>query len=246
MAVRLAGKNALVTGAGVRLGRALARALADCGAGVCVHYCHSAAQAEQTVVQIRKQGGRAEAVQADLQQGQSASHSLIASAKERLGSVDVLVNSAAIFEPSLLDSIDESSFDRHMQLNLKAPLFLSQAFLKQLAPDRQGQIVNIVDWRALKPPTGHLSYTISKAGLVALTKLLARELAPRVRVNAIAPGAILPPAGAGPDYERRIVERIPLGRMGRVEEIAVALLYLLENDFVTGEVLCVTGGEELM
>jgi NAD(P)-dependent dehydrogenase (short-subunit alcohol dehydrogenase family) len=242
---RLAGKNALVTGAGVRLGRAMAVALANAGAGVCVHYCHSAAAAEQTVATIREQGGQASAVRADLQQGQTAAHSLMASAHERLGPVDILVNSAAVFEPSLLTTIDDAHFDLHIQLNLKAPLFLSQAFAKQIRDDRSGQIVNIVDWRAFKPPTGHMAYTISKAGLVTLTKILAQELSPRIRVNAIAPGAILPPAGAGADYEQRIIERIPLGRLGRLEEITAALLYLLDNDFVTGEVLCVTGGEEL-
>jgi len=243
---RLAGKNTLVTGAGVRLGQALAFALAEAGASVGVHYCHSTAAAEQTVAKIRRQGGQAKAIHADLQQGSSAINALMTSAVRQLGPIDVLVNSAAIFEPALLSTIDESNFDRHLQLNLKAPLFLSQAFAEQLVEPRTGQIINIVDWRALKPAPGHLAYTISKAGLVTLTRILAQELAPRIRVNAIAPGAILPPAGAGPEYEQRIVERIPLGRTGRLDEISAALLYLLENEFVTGEVLCVTGGEELV
>src|SRR5262245_52943616 len=141
----LAGKNALVTGAGVRLGQALALALAEAGASVCVHYCHSTASAEHTVAKIREHGGRAEAVHSDLQQGPSAIHSLMATAVERLGSMDILVNSAAIFEPALLATIKDSNLDRHIQLNLKAPLFLSQAFAQQLTEPRHGQIINIVD-----------------------------------------------------------------------------------------------------
>jgi NAD(P)-dependent dehydrogenase (short-subunit alcohol dehydrogenase family) len=244
----LAGTNGVVTGAGVRLGRALALALADAGASVCVHYAHSLDDAKQTVRMIEQRGGRAVLVQADLQQGRAACHGLVRAACEALGPIDILVNSAAIFEPASLQEVDEDHFDRHLQLNLKGPLYLSQAFAAQLSAsgDGAGHIVNIADWRALKPPPGHLAYTLTKAGIVALTKMLAQELAPRVRVNAIAPGAILPPPGAGPDYEREIARRIPLGRMGGLESVTSALLFLLANDFVTGEVLCVTGGEQLM
>src|SRR5690606_9341968 len=114
-----------------------------------------------------------------------------------------------------------------------------------LPPDANGHIINIVDWRATRPKPGHLAYTISKAALAAVTQILAQELAPRVRVNAIAPGAILPPPGEGDDHLLRIAERIPLRRPGHPDEIARALLFVLESEFVTGEVLHVTGGEQL-
>jgi pteridine reductase len=240
----LRGKRALVTGGAVRLGRAMVEVLADEGAAVCIHCCSSRDAAEQAAESIRRRGGSAGVVSGDFSHPATAAPAVIQQAEELLGGLDILVNSAAIFEPETLDEVCEEQVDRHLAINLKGPLFLSQAFVATLA-GQPGQIVNIVDWRALRPIPGHLIYTMTKAGLVALTRMLALELAPHVRVNAIAPGAILPPPGAGDHYQQLLARRVPLGRMGSPRDITDALLYLLRSEFVTGEVLTVTGGESL-
>lgn len=238
-------KVAVVTGGAVRLGQAMSLALAERGMRVCVHYGHSAREAEATVARIMAAGGRAVAVRGDLAAGAGVAADVMAAAANAFGRVDVLVNSAAIFEADGLGGVTESGFDRHVAINLRAPLFLCQAFVAQLAAAQEAQIVNIVDWRALRPRPGHLSYTMTKSALVALTKMLALELAPQVRVNAIAPGAILLPADAPPSYRDQLTARIPLKTMGTPLDITRALVYLLESDFLTGEVLCVSGGEGL-
>lgn len=235
---------ALITGASVRLGRALAIGLAEAGADVAVHYHRSAAAAEETAAAIRALGRRATAIQADLRD-MDAVRGIVPAARDRLGRVDVLINSAAIFERGTLATTTVELWDRHLDINLKAPFFLCQAMAEQLEADRRGHILNIVDWRALRPGKLYVAYTVAKAGLVALTKTLALGLAPQVQVNAIAPGAILPPPGESDDALQRLVPRIPMGHTGRPEDIVGAALYLLRADFVTGEVLHVTGGEHL-
>jgi pteridine reductase len=243
--VTLAGRVALVTGGAVRLGKALALSLAEAGAAVAVHYGSSKSAAEQTVREIQSLGVAAAAIGGDFRGAARDVAGVVERARAALGPLDILVNSAAIFEPATLDSVDEDHFDRHVSINMKAPLFLSQAFAAQLGAARPAQLVNIVDWRALRPPAGHLVYTMTKAALVALTRMLAQELAPRVRVNAIAPGAILPPADGDPSFARRLAERVPLRTMGTTADISRALLFLLQSEFQTGDVLCVTGGEHL-
>lgn len=238
-------QTAIVTGGAVRVGRALVEALLQRGTRVVVHYGQSETAARELVDLARQNGREAVAVQADLAGGQAAARQLFAAAQRAFGTIDILINSAAIFEPAGLAETTEDQVQRHLRINLEAPLFLCQCFAESLPTDRTGHIINIVDWRAERPPPGHLAYTLSKAGLVALTKMLAQELAPRIQVNAIAPGAILPPPGAGSDYEQRLRERVPLRRMGGTAAVVGAAAYLLESRFVTGEVLSVTGGEQL-
>src|SRR5262249_6965181 len=144
-----------------------------------------------------------------------------------------------------LDSTDAANWDRHLDINLKAPAFLCREFAKRLAPGRPAHIVNMVDWRALRPGVGHLAYTVSKAGLVALTRILAQELAPHVQVTAIAPGPILPAPGMSDERFAALGRSIPLERTGQPDDIADALVYLLRSEFVTGEILQVTGGQHL-
>jgi len=240
----LEGSVALVTGAAVRLGKALALGLAQAGVDVAVHYNRSIAPAQETVSEIRSLGRRAVAVQADLSDS-VAVKGLVSAVHETLGSIDILVNSAAIFERGTLESTTEELWDRHLAINLKAPFLLCQSFASQLEAGRRGHIVNIADWRALRPGKAYVAYTAAKAGLVALTKTLALGLAPQIQVNAIAPGAILPPPGKSDDALQRLVPRIPLGHTGGPEDIVEAALYLLRSDFVSGEVLNVTGGEHL-
>lgn len=241
----LTGRNAIVTGAGVRLGRAMALALADAGASLAIHYNSSEEPAREVVEQIEGMGRRACLVQGDLSDPVPASSSIVKRAADQLGPIDILINSAAIFEQSDLLSTTEDVWDRHHTINLKAPFFLSQAFYRQLGDRNGGHIVNIVDWRGTRPADDYVAYTPTKVGLVGMTKNLAQALAPRVQVNAIAPGAILPgPTETEAHFEERQTE-IPLRRTGSPSAIAEAMLYLLRSNFVTGEVVHVTGGESL-
>ena len=241
----LRGQTAIVTGGAVRIGRALAERLASEGMDVCIHYGSSADAAEETLAALRRRGVRATSVQADLRDALNSSERIVAHAVQELGSVDVLINSAAIFERGRLSDTAPDNWDRHLDINLKAPYCLSRAFAARLAGDRPAHIINIVDWRALRPGIGHLAYTISKAGLVAMTRILAQELAPQVQVNAIAPGAILPAPDASAADFAALGLAAPLQRTGNPGEIADALVYLLKSEYVTGEILHVTGGQQL-
>ncbi len=242
--MELEGRVALVTGSAVRLGKALALALAREGVRLAIHYNASAGPAEETVAEIEALGSQARAVQADLSQATQAA-SLVEGAARHFGRVDILVNSAAIFEPADLAHTGEVAWDRHFAINLKAPFFLSQAFAAHVGLERQAQIVNIADWRGRRPDPAYLAYSLTKAGVISLTTALALALAPNIRVNAIAPGAILPPPGKDRAYLDQLAQAIPLQRAGSPDDVARALIYLLRSDFVTGETLFVTGGEQL-
>jgi len=242
--MNLDGKVAIVTGGAMRLGRALALALADQGARLAIHYGSSAGPAEAVVGEIKAMGSDATAIQADLSQAGEA-RSVIERAVVHLGQVDILVNSAAIFEPGNWDDTTEANWDRHFAINLKSPFFLSQAFAAQVGPERAGHIVNIADWRGARPGPDHVAYTLTKAALIAMTKSLALALAPNIQVNAIAPGLILPPPGQDQAYLENKASQVPVRRAGSPQEIANALLFLLRSDFVTGELIFVTGGEHL-
>lgn len=241
----LEGTVALVTGGAVRIGRALALALANRGARVALHYGSSAEAAAMAVAAIHDLGGQAAAFQADLRDLSQVGE-LVDRVAERLGRVDILVNSAATFAPAEVADTSESIWDEQFSVNLKAPFFLSQAFAHHVGKERPGQIVNIADWRSVRPDPKSLAYSLTKAGIVAMTKGLAVALAPNIRVNAIAPGAILPPPGRDEGYLKQLGEHIPLRRHGSPDEVAAALLYLVTAQFVTGQVLFVDGGEHLI
>jgi pteridine reductase len=242
--MEIAGKVAIVTGGAVRLGKALALALAEEGTRLVVHYGSSAGPAQATVREIQALGREALAVQADLSQSGQA-RSIVERAAAHFGRVDILVNSAAIFEPGNWDDTTEANWERHFAINLKSPFFLSQAFAAHVGRERAGHIVNIADWRGVRPGTDHVAYTLTKAALIAMTHILAQALAPNIQVNAIAPGMILPPPGKGRAFLERSAHKIPAQRIGSPEEIARALVFLLRSDFVTGELIFVTGGEHL-
>lgn len=243
--MELRGKNAIVTGGAVRIGRALAIGLARRGVNVCIHYSGSESAVPAAVDEIKACGVQGTAVRADFVQPAAAAATMFEHALLKLGPIDFLVNSAGIFEGTSLLQMDESNWDRHQNINLKAPAFLCREFANQLPESRRGHIVNIADWRGERPGSGYLAYSVAKAGLIALTRGLAQELAPRVQVNAIAPGAIMPPPGESAEEFQRRGAGIPLQRTGTPDDILQALLYLLESDFVTGHVLHVTGGEAL-
>lgn len=236
------GKVALVTGGAHRVGRAFALALAQAGADVIVHYNGSAAAADRTVADIEALGRRAVAVQADLS-GTAASGELVTRCEGALGRLDILVNSASLFERRPFADITEAEWDQVIAVNLKAPFFLSQAAAPLLRRDGGGVIVNVVDLSALQPWPSFAHHAVSKAGLLHMTRVLARALAPAIRVNAIAPGTILPPEDSEGEEgsDRRLV-----AQPGTPGDATAALLYLVRSDFVTGESLLVDGGRMLL
>jgi len=246
--MQLAGKRALVTGAAVRVGRAIALELARHGVHIGLHYGRSAEAARQTQSELQALGVRAPLLQADLANAHETGALLPAAANALNGPVDILVNSAALFTKGGLAETSLEIWDREMAINLRAPFQLSQAFAAQApqgdATDRA--IINILDARGNRPAADHFAYRLSKAGLETMTKNLAVELAPAIRVNGLALGAILPPPGASEAHLQRIAaERIPLGRAGNAELVAKNVVHLLTQDFLTGVVIPLDGGEFL-
>ncbi len=242
---RLNERVALITGAGRRIGAAIARALHAEGARVVLHYRRS--DREARALQRRLNDEREDSavlVQCDLLEPNKHA-ALVRQAIDVWGRLDILVNNASSFYPTPVGRISESDWDDLLGTNLKAPLFLSQAAAPWLARQR-GCIVNLTDIHAERPLKGHSVYCIAKAGLVMLTRSLARELGPDVRVNAIAPGAILWPEGLDDVTRRRIISRTALKRHGDPDDIARAVLYLVaDGAFVSGHVLTVDGGRSL-
>jgi NAD(P)-dependent dehydrogenase (short-subunit alcohol dehydrogenase family) len=239
------GKTALVTGGARRVGRVLAVGLARAGADVVIDYHKSADEAQDTVREIEAMGRRAIAVQADVSSQNDVSR-LIDTAAARMGGLDILVNSASIFERKAVLEISAEEWDRVMAINLRGPFLMSQAAAPVMKQRGAGVIVNIVDLSALQPWPSYAHHSVSKAGLLHLTKILARALGPAIRVNAIAPGTVLPPDGydgddSGGGPERRILER-----SGTPEDVLDALLYLVRSDFITGDVMIVDGGRSLL
>jgi pteridine reductase len=234
-----------VTGAARRVGRVIAARLATQGARVAVHYGRAADDAVTLVAEVRAAGGTAEAFAADL--ADSAAVAALADRVEaRLGPVDVLVNNASVFYPTPLDSLGEHEWDDTLAVNLKAPYLLSLRLGRAMRARGAGKIVNIGDAGVTRPYRDHLPYCVSKAGVVALTQGMARTLAPAVQVNCVAPGPILPPSGASAEEAARIVARTPLGRFGGADAVAAAVLFLIDDDFVTGTTIVVDGGRSLV
>jgi pteridine reductase len=242
----LRGKVALVTGAARRIGAAIARRLHAAGASVLLHHRggeSDAAALEAELVAAR--AGSAAREKADLL-APIAPRALVGAALQRFGRLDLLVNNASAFYPTPVGAIEAGHWEELVGSNLRAPLFLAQEAAPELAK-QSGAIINIVDIHAERPLKGYLVYSVAKAGLAALTRALAVELAPAVRVNAVAPGAIAwPEDGQFPPPERgRIVATTPLARLGKPEEIAQAVHFLACAPFVTGQVLAVDGGRSV-
>lgn len=239
----LNGKTILITGAAKRVGRIFALACARAGADIIIHHGHSRKEALQVQDEIESLGQRAWILASDL--GKSAEVTKLISQANEFGPLYALVNSAAIFEPLSFNETTYEDWERHIALNLTAPFLLSQAFAKQVPKNGHGRIVNIVDWRALRPAADHFPYTISKAALAALTQSLAVALAPRITVNGLALSAILPPSdGAAND---NIIKNVPAGRWSELKEVEDALLFLLTGPtYITGEIIHVDGGRHLV
>ncbi len=235
---------AVVTGAARRVGREIALAMAARGLAVVVHHGTSTVEANVLVNRIRSQGGTALAVAADLRDPRAAACTVFNAAAE-LGEVTTLINSAAVFQDRALPWIDLYHCNVHLSVNLLAPIFLAQQFIRQLGEGQRGHIINILDWRAQRPGANHLVYTATKAALSSVTKSLALQLAPLIQVNGIAPGAILPPEDQRNWHEQRAISSIPLRRTGSPQDLVDAINFLLDANFITGEILNVSGGEEL-
>ncbi|MBI5023529.1 MAG: SDR family oxidoreductase [Candidatus Omnitrophica bacterium] len=235
-------KVALVTGGAKRIGEAVCRALARSGYSIALHYSTSGVEAEQAAKRIYKEGGVCATFACDLADAH-ATEDLVPCVLEEFGRLDALVNSASIFEKSTLAEGSLDVWDRHFAVNLKAPYVLMRSFAHYA---KQGSIVNILDTHVSRSKTTYAAYLLSKKTLGELTKMAAVEFAPRIRVNAVAPGIILPPASQKSGYLDRLVRQVPLQRKGSVENIAHAVLFLLENDYVTGQVIFEDGGEHLI
>lgn len=261
---------ALVSGGAHRVGKSIALALAAQGAHTVITYLRSTVKAEETARELEAFGVQAMAIKCD-QRDNSQIATLFARVKDRFGRLDILVNNAAIMERTPIFDITPDEWDRTLNTNLRGPFFMAQAAAKLMltthpakrapaAPRRTGRersgaqskdalssgcIINIADQAALRPWPSYIAHTVSKAGLVTLTKALALALAPSIRVNAIAPGLILKPARWSDERWQRLTRAVPLGRSGTLQDLTDAVLFLIRSEFITGDLLVLDGGREL-
>lgn len=237
----LEGKVALITGAAVRVGRAIALELARRKAKVIVHYHASEREAREVVSIIEDAGQQAVALRADLSQSQQV-EALVSESLRTFGRIDILVNNAAIFYRTPFLSVSEEDWDRHLDLNLKGVFLCCKAVAPAMLAQGGGRIVNIADVAGVRPWTEYIPYCVSKAGVIALTQGLAKALAPTVLVNAVAPGTVLFPENYSDEEKEKARSAIPLGREGTPEDVARTVIFLAESDFITGAVIPVDGG----
>jgi NAD(P)-dependent dehydrogenase (short-subunit alcohol dehydrogenase family) len=237
-------KTALVTGAAKRIGRAIATTLAQAGYDIAVHYGTSGDEAQAVALQLQTFGVRAVAVQADLGDVAQAAR-LVADARDALGPLTVLVNNASVFADDRVATVTAQSWRTHIDTNLLAPILLAQAFAAQPDLPDDTSIINLIDQRVLKPSPVFFSYGLSKAGLWHATRILAQELAPRIRVNAVGPGPTLKSIHQSQaDFDREARATL-LQKPTSPEEVAATVLYLLNAPSVTGQMICVDSGQHL-
>jgi len=248
--IDLAGQTALITGAAKRIGRCIAQALADRGVNIVAHYNASAGQAEALVADLQNRGVEAWSVQASLEEQSQVEQmwqQVLARAPQ--GRISLLVNNASIFPSDTWDTLSDESLQQNLSINALAPLQLIRMFAGQSvdqneSSDRKqpGCVVNLLDARLGGYMKKHVSYALSKRVLFSLTRMLALELAPQVRVNAVAPGMILAPEGSSGEELARLAARAPLARWGEPEDVANAVVFLMRNDYLTGQVIYADGG----
>jgi 3-oxoacyl-[acyl-carrier protein] reductase/pteridine reductase len=239
----LAGRVALVTGAAKRIGRSVALRLATEGADVVVNYRTSKGEADEVVAQIAAMGRRAVAVKADVAKREDVI-ALFAAVQKEFGRLDILVNNAGMFFPAKFEELTEEQWDRILDTNLKSQFLCSQAAAPMLRRSGHGRIINFASLGGLLAWPAYTHYCVSKAGVIMLTRCLARALAPEITVNAIAPGTISFP-GDAPELAEDFIRRAPLHRTGTAEDIEDAVVFLAESGFVTGQVIVVDGGRIL-
>lgn len=238
---RLRGKTALITGAAKRIGRATSLLLAGNGANVALHYNKSEKTAQDLAEEVRSLGVKACAVRADLAD-RSQAMELVKKTVSVAGELHILVNNASVFTKNRIDDFDGRDLDLHVQVNAFSPLLLSRSFAREAG---DGVIVNLLDSKIAGVDSEHAAYHLSKRMLLEITRMLALELAPRIRVNAVAPGLVLPPPGEDESYLERNKNTVPLERYGSAEDVAAAVMYLASSEFVTGQVIYVDGGRHL-
>jgi NAD(P)-dependent dehydrogenase (short-subunit alcohol dehydrogenase family) len=242
---RLLGQVALVTGAGRRMGRAIALTLARAGASVVVNYSHSRAGALATVREIRALGVDSLAVRADVSKPAEV-RAMFRAVERRFARLDILVNNAGTFFQRKWDELTEKDWDRILGINLKGPFFCAQAAARLMMRRKRGVIVNISSLGGLEAWPSYTHYCASKAGLIMMTRCLAKALAPHIRVNSIAPGSILFPNEERSTWTENVLKTTPLQKAGRPEDIAEMVLYLVAHgDFITGQVIAVDGGKSI-
>lgn len=238
----LTGQTALVTGGAVRIGRAISLALARAGADVVIHHHRSAAPARALRREVEALGRRAFCVRGDLRR-EADVRRLVRASREKGGRLDILVNNAAVFHKDSLRAVTARKLREEFEVNLFAPLLLLRAF----AEEGGGRsVVNLLDRRITSLDRECIPYVLSKMALAGATRIAALDLAPRIRVNAVAPGAILPPPGKGAKYLKDMAGPVPLRRRCAPEDVADAVLFLLQNDALTGQIIFVDGGQHLL
>ena len=242
--MELTDTTALVTGGAHRVGKAITLALARAGCDLVLHYRSSAGPAEETAAEVEAIGRRVALVQADL--ADAATAPAVMAAAGDLAPIRVLVNSAAAFPDDMLVDVTPEGWQRTLDTNLTGPVFLTQAFAAALPAGTEGAVVNVTDWRTARPYPDHFSYTVAKGALDTFTEAAAGALAPRIRVNGVALGAILPPPGRDGAYLKELARDIPLQRVGNPDLVADTVLHLLGNDFITGEIVRIHGGAHLV
>ncbi len=239
--MEIQGKTALITGCAKRIGRALALGLAAEGMNLILHYHHSRGEAKQTLKMVERLGVKAYLLQADLGKFSELRRFTRQALDKR--KIHLLINNASVFYPTPLGKVREKDWDSFFNLHAKAPFFLSQEIGLAMRRQKEGKIINILDWIAFRPRTDFIPYCASKAALSSLTEGLAKALAPHVQVNAIAPGPILPASFSTAEKNRKVIQRTPLKRFGDPADIVEAVRFLVKStDFVTGTVLPVDGG----
>lgn len=241
----LDGRTAVVTGGAVRVGAAICTELARRGAAVFIHYNRSAGPAEELRAQIVDAGGIAAIGSVDLSSPEAAP-GLISAAAASLESPTILINSASAFPFDTINDVTLEGYRAAQDLTLVTPLMLTQAFAKQVPDDLGGAIVNVTDVKTTRPYRKHISYMLAKGGVDTLTRASAIALAPKIRVNAVALGLVLPPANEDDDYAEKLADELPLQRIGGAQVVADTVAFLCENDFITGEIVRVDGGGHLV
>lgn len=236
--------TALVTGASTRIGAAIARALAGAGHAVVIHYRSDETGARHLATEITAQGGRAATVKADLA-SRTDRAGLVAKSQNPFGPLTILVNNASVFHPDSISDVNEALWDEHFAIHAEAPIFLSRDFAAQLPDGVEGNIINMIDERVLKPSPAYFSYTLSKSVLWTATQTMAQSLAPAIRVNAIGPGPVLPHNGQSEEDFENSVKTLPLKRHADPEAIAQGVLAILSMPAFTGQMLALDGGKHL-
>ena len=241
MTPELNGKTALITGAAKRIGRETALVLAERGINIIVHFNRSDSEASDLARELHQKGVRAWTVQADFRRPDEY-RTLIAQARQIAGTLDILINNASIFPAETIAELNWSSLSANMEVNAWVPFLLSRSFAQEIG---RGKIVNLHDSRLQGYDWTHTGYILSKHVLAAMTRMMALEFAPDITINAVAPGLILPPPDKGEQYLKKLVHTVPLKRHGDPTDIAEAVAFLIQSDFITGNVIYVDGGRHL-